>query len=412
MAIFHWCFFSTSSAFSRICLIAVILRVVWSFLVPVIPLSDSVAYDTFAQNIWLYGTYGWQADEPTSYWPVGTSAIYSLFYTLFGHVYWPIILFNIVCTLVLMVFTRMLCEQFFKRKAVGLWVALIIALWPTLIFYTTVLASELPYMAFLTAAFYCLVKVNTSVIKAGVIAGVLFSVSYYIRPLATVPLAIGVFYLWLNMERKRVVILRSLIVVAIMVLAVSPWAYRNYQLYDAFVPMSTNGGATLWMGNQANTNGGYMPLPDKVKGMDEYTRNQVLKQDAIDYIKQKPIEFVIRTFNKFLAFHLKETIGVTWNEEGIKQGIGEFMTTPLKVLSQLYWSAILLASLAGVLLFIKSNGFWYTAFHPFILLWASTAAIHSLIVAQDRYHIPIIPFVASFAAYLLCYIQSKIKTSS
>ena len=394
-----------SSDFSKICLAAVVLRVFWALLVPVIPLSDSAAYDVFAQNIWLHGTYGWQADEPTSYWPVGTSAIYSVFYRLFGHVYWPIIVFNIGCTLAIMVFMRRLCEQLFAGPQIGVWVALMLALWPTLIFYTTVLASELPYMAFLTAGFYYLVKLNHSVIKVGLVAGLFFSLAYYIRPLATIPLAIGLFYLWLNLNDKRVVILRAVLVSIVLVVAVSPWAYRNYQLYNAFVPMSTNGGATLWMGNQANTNGGYMPLPEKVEGMDEYTRNQVLKQDAIDYIKQEPLAFVVRTANKLAAFHLRETIGVTWNEEGLQRRFGAFIMTPLKALSQLYWSLILLAALAGVLLSMKYDGFWRTAFHPFILMWASTAAIHSLIVAQDRYHIPIVPLVAAFAAYFLCHMR-------
>ncbi|MGH1487474.1 MAG: ArnT family glycosyltransferase [Cellvibrionaceae bacterium] len=391
---------------------AVILRIVWALLVPVIPLSDSWAYDMFAQNIWQFGTYGWEGDKPTSYWPVGTSAIYSLFYMVFGHVYWPIIIFNILCTIAIIIYTRLLCDCFFDDKRIGFYVSIAIALWPTLIFYTTVLASELPYMAFLTAAFFYFVSLNNSVIKLGIVSGILFAISYYIRPLAIIPLAIGVFYLFIHLNNKRVVILRSLISIIILVIAVAPWAYRNYQLYDAYVPMSTNGGATLWMGNQAHdTNGGYVPTPKNMAHLDEHTRNQLLKQEAIDYIKEEPVAFVFRTINKFIKFHLTETIGVTWNEQGISESFGEGALKPLKVVSQLYWSTVLLFALCGILLFIKNKGFWVTAFHPFILLWASTAAIHSLIVAQDRYHIPVVPLVAAFAIYfilwLIHYIESK-----
>jgi 4-amino-4-deoxy-L-arabinose transferase-like glycosyltransferase len=384
---------------------------VWVLLVPVIPLSDSAAYDTFAQNIWLHGTYGWESDRPTSYWPVGTSAIYSLFYMLFGHVYWPIIVFNIACTLAIIIYTRLLCDQFFENKNIGFYMAAFLAFWPTLIFYTTVLASELPYMAFLTAGFYYFVVLNNNVLKLGLLSGVLFAISYYIRPLAIIPFAIGVFYLLLQLTNKRVVILRSVVSLIVLVLLVAPWAYRNYQLYDAFVPMSTNGGATLWMGNQPDTNGGYMPTPKHMRHLDEHTRNQRLKQEAIDYIKEEPVTFVIRTLNKFVKFHLKETIGVTWNERGLKQVYGEIVLNPLKGVSQLYWSLILIAGLLGIVVYIRNNGFWPTAFHPFILLWASTAAIHSLIVAQDRYHIPIIPMVAAFAAYFICYLISRRQDS-
>jgi hypothetical protein len=392
-----------------ICLIAVFLRVIWALLVPVIPISDGVAYDTFAQNIWLHGTYGWTADNPTSFWPVGTSAIYSLFYMVFGHSYLPIIVFNILCSLAIIIFTRLLCDHFFENKKVGLYASLAVAIWPTLIVYTTILASELPYMAFLMAAFYFFIQRESSIVKAGIISGCLFSIAYYIRPLAVIVLAIGIFYLFVNLQNKKITILRSLTVMVLLVILVSPWAYRNFQTHNAFIPMSTNGGATLWMGNQPDTNGGYVPTPKHLAHLNEHVRNQLLKQEAIDYIKQEPVSFLIRTAEKFLSFHLRETIGVGWNEKGIRQVFGDIAILPLKVICQLYWSLVLAAACMGVFLFFRRHGFWRTAFHPFILIWMSAAAIHAIIVSQDRYHIPVIPFIVSFAAYFICCAELKFK---
>jgi hypothetical protein len=394
-----------------ICLMAFVLRLVWALIIPVIPVSDSAAYDTFAQNIWLHGTYGWQANVPTSYWPVGTAAIYSVFYSIFGHVYWPITLFNIICGLVVIVYTALLCDRFLKAgsspavkkpSSISLYAALLVALCPTLIFFTTVLASELPYMAFLLAAFYTFTHdENRGVFTVGIVAGVLFSIAYYIRPLAIIPLAIGIFSLFFITANLRIILGRTLLVSVTLALLVAPWAYRNYQLYNAFVPMSTNGGATLWMGNHPGTNGGYADLPEKVAGLDEHSRDQVLKQDAIDYIKQEPLVFVVRTVKKFVQFHTRETIGVTWNEPGLIKRVGDWVIMPLKLVTQAFWIVILLLGLAGMIWYVINKGLWQILTHPFFLLWASTAGIHSIIVSQDRYHIPVIPLVIAFAAYCI-----------
>ena len=391
----------------QICLAAIALRVIWVLLIPVIPISDSYAYDVFAQNIWQHGTYGWNADEPTSYWPVGLSGIYSGFYFLFGHTYTPIVIFNIACSVAIIIYTKKLCDRFFEHQNIGIYAAIIIALWPTLIFYCSVLASELPYLAFLLAAIYYLSDLKSGFIKQGIIGGILFAITYYIRPLATIPLFITIFYLLINHSEKKLVVFRSIITIGLIVIAVFPWAQRNYSLYDAYVPMSTNSGATFWMGNQPDTDGGYKELPDYVDGLNEYERNNTLKAEALEYIKEEPVEFLVRTTKKFFIFHLHETIGVTWNKEGIKQRFGDWAILPLKLIGQAYWSLFLLLGLAGLVLHILHKGFWTTAFHPFTLIWAATAGVHAIIVSQDRYHLPIIPMVTAYGAYALYYYQSK-----
>ena len=53
---------------------ALVLRVAWGILVPVVPVADSNAYDVFARVLTEHGVYGWTPGEPSAYWPVGTSA--------------------------------------------------------------------------------------------------------------------------------------------------------------------------------------------------------------------------------------------------------------------------------------------------------------------------------------------------
>src|SRR4029078_13087040 len=76
--------------------LAVALRLAWSTLIPVVPVSDGDAYDILARMIAEHGIYGWAPDRPTAYWPVGTAAIYAGVYFFFGLNYTAIVVLNII----------------------------------------------------------------------------------------------------------------------------------------------------------------------------------------------------------------------------------------------------------------------------------------------------------------------------
>lgn len=385
----------------HILFLAVLLRVIWALLIPVIPVSDSAAYDTFAMNIWLHGTYGWEPDKPYSYWPVGTSAIYSLIYFLFGHAYSAIVVLNCALSVGIIYFSKKLIDQFFDQNT-GLLCALLLAIWPTGITLVTILGSELLYMFFsITGAylFFTHSRQPKRHILIGLSVGLCFAIAYYVRPMVTVPFVICIFVaLVVQKQKSSAVGIKSLLIILVMVICVAPWAWRNYQVHNAFVPMSTNSGAVFWMGNQPGTTGGYLPTPPEMRDMDTHLRSQILKQQAMDYIKAEPIAFITRTLYKLVKFHSYETIGITWNEKGIEKTLGAWAIFPLKLMTHLFWLAMVTLAAAGLVIMLWQRGFWTLAFNPLFLFWASSAAIHSLIVSQDRYHLPSAPFVFAFSA--------------
>ncbi|UHQ54055.1 MULTISPECIES: hypothetical protein [Microbulbifer] len=392
-------------------LLAIGLRLLWALLVPVMPVSDSAAYDTFAVNIWQHGTYGWQPDEPGSYWAVGTSAIYAALYLLFGHAYWPIVALNICLSVGILFFTGRLCQIFFSDPRVARLSLLLLALWPTGIFYVTVLASELLFMFFSVAGLYCFVTADKGAKGRVVFAGLLLGAAYYVRPLITVSIIIFAIACFAYLrQRPLAVVLRTGCCFLILALMVAPWAYRNYQLYDDFVPMSSNGGAVFWMGNSPGTNGGYAEIPPDViaNTNSTYEMSRVLRARALEYIAEEPVAFVQRTFIKLFRFHSYETIGITWNAEGIRTRFGEGALLPLKILAQGYWLLLLAAGLGGLALTLYQAGLARALTHPFILSWGANAGIHALIASQDRYHLPTVPFIAAFAALALVAVSDRL----
>jgi hypothetical protein len=180
--------------------------------------------------------------------------------------------------------------------------------------------------------------------------------------------------------------------VAVAAALLGPWAARNQDQLGAPVLVSTNFGPNLWMGNNPASTGGYMPLPKEDFG-GEVEREAALKQRALDFILARPDRYLELSAARFFQSFSRETIGVAWNERGLPPS----MRAPLKVLSTAFWWAAFALSLLGVALFLLPKPI--RIFDPIIICPGLFAAVAVLVVAQDRYHMPLNPFVAIFAAY-------------
>jgi hypothetical protein len=191
-------------------------------------------------------------------------------------------------------------------------------------------------------------------------------------------------------------------------LLIAPWSYRNYQVFGQFVMMSTNGGVTLWMGNNANSNGGYMELPrEEVSGMNEAEKNQYLKSQAVDHIKQNPLLFIKRSFIRLIKTHDRENISIAWNEKGLVNRYGKRILLPLKLINQVYWLLVLVLALIGIILLGQQQGLLSVVTHPTVVIWTYFAGVHAIIISQDRYHFISIPMIAILAALTLSLWQQK-----
>lgn len=382
--------------------LALVLRVAWSVIVPTVPVSDSVAYDTFAQNLAESGVYGWEPDKPGAYWPIGTSAIYGLLYWIFGHNYWPIVAFNVVCSLGIVLVTSRLGARYFC-DGVGSVAALILAVWPSLVFYVTVLASELPFMLLILLTLDVWTGSTRSIVRRGLICGFLVAGACYIRPVALLlPFVILIAEI-IGRRPWKPEFATMAVTLLVTSLLIAPWTYRNFTVFGEVVLISTNGPVTFWMGNHPGTDGGYASLPSDVRSLGELERSKALGKRARENIREDPIGFLQRSVHKLIRLHSYETIAVSWNSKGITASVGSGMIIPLKIISQGFWLLMLALALAGIVIQIIKDGLFAVLGKPPLVVWMYFAAVHAVIVAQDRYHFPFIPFVAMFAA--LTFIQ-------
>ena len=393
--------------YSKVILLGIILRIIWSIAVPVIPISDGNAYNTFAQNLANGDGYAWGQGDLTSYWAPGAAFIYGAFYFIFGQNYLPIIIFHIIISAVTIWATMSLAESWFNYRT-AIVSGLILALWPAQIQFTTVLASELIFSAFVIVALLLWQNESQFTLKVRCIGvGILLGCACYVRPLA---LLIPFMLLFLRVLKTKEIfntVVATIVMFLIMALIIAPWSYRNTQLYGKFTLISTNSGPNLWMGNNPKSQGTYMKLPPEVKGMNEYERNDYLKTLAKDYVKEKPFVFIKGFFVKLIKTHNRESIGIIWNEKGLISRYGKGIITPLKLISFVYWLSALLLGLVGIVMLLIKQGWWNMVSHPTVLFWSYYAGVHAVVVAQDRYHFPSVCFIAVLAAFALSQIWFK-----
>jgi len=194
------------------------------------------------------------------------------------------------------------------------------------------------------------------------------------------------------------VLLTSVVLAAALV---APWSVRNTNAFGQFVVISTNGGAVLWMGNNPASTGGYMDIPESYGVYNEAERDERLGQIAKDYIRDEPLRFVANSAWRLFDTFNRETVGIAWNEQGIVKRYGTAPLLPLKGVSQLFWLTMLGLGVAGWVVLFRRQGWRSVLGHPATLTIGYFAAAHAVIVSQDRYHFPLTPLIAMFAAVAL-----------
>lgn len=386
------------------------LRLIWALLIPVHPISDSAAYESFAWTLVDHGVYGWTPDKPSAYWAVGTSAIAAATFLLLGKSYAGIVALNLLAGLGTMVMTWRLGRLYYGHSA-ALAALAVVAFWPNLIFFTSVLSSELYFIALTVTGWYFWARPEGRPWLNLLLAALIWGLACYLRPvILLLPAAFAIAALSRGPAAALRTGIRTVMVIALIVLTVSPWTLRNDRVLGKPFLVSSNFNANLWMGNNPESRGGYTPLPPEIGGMTETERDAYLGAQARDYIRADPMRFAADAARRTIMLHSRETIGVAWNRQAIEQRLGTPAVTAAKLIATGYWYLVLAAALAGLALSVRRDGLG-GLFHPVFGGWAYFTAVHAIIVAEDRYHMPASPFMALLAGLALGWVLDRYRAT-
>ncbi len=400
MPIYQW--------ITLICLITVVIRIILIFVIANEQVSDFQEYHDFAKHIAAGDGYI-RNGQPTAWFPIGYPMFLSVLYRVFGVHATIGQLANILLSLLIIICTYCIADKLFSSPVAKI-SSLLLAIWPNFLAYTGLLCSDLLFTAFLISMLAVMICINQNKCLPFILIGFLFAMATLTRTGIALFIIPVILYLFLNRDdvpthkfslRIAILIIASLIIFA-------PWWIRNYQVFDRFIPLSTNGGFNFWLGNiqlaQSNDPGAMDILwPDTEYDMSAYGYKIVW-----EHIKQNPLKFLNQIPIKIINLFILDISGWRWLQKGSDPKHFPFLIAT--GLSQIYY--LLMIVCAGIGIFFTGKHFskYFRMGHYLIAItFFYWIAIHCVFFGKDRYHLPLVPLIAIYAAYGIISIIERHK---
>lgn len=379
--------------------------------------GDAQDYDGIATRLVERGEFVSQSGRPTSIRPPLYPAFVASIYRLAGvHNYAAVYAIQSLLNLATTWLVYRLGSAAYDRR-VGAYAAVIFGFYPTFLAYEHLLLTEVLGTFLLTAATLALVlgRARTDW-RLAAAAGVLFGLAALTRSatLLLMPfLAVWILFSWPESLGRRFV--TATVVIAAFAAVIAPWSYRNTRVQGTFTMIDVMGGRNAMMGNYEHT-----PLERSWATIDiveedrawirtlhdaypqEFQRghsqseiDKLAMRYALNYMREHPGQTLRRSLVKFGNFWQLEREVVAEAERGFFGLTGRTAIAASALVICGYYAACLFAAVFGAVLKPPSD----LALQLLILLCiAVPCAAHTLIFAHSRYHLPLVPLLAVYAA--------------
>jgi 4-amino-4-deoxy-L-arabinose transferase-like glycosyltransferase len=380
-------------------------------------LNDPWFYFDYARRIGLGGGYRLADGTPTAYYPIGYPAILGAWFRVLqltplkDHWVTNAMALNLIFSTTTIAMVGML-----GRRLAGAWVgavsAVIVALFPSLIYHSGTILTETTFnfVFVLALLVLCWRPWSGTVPSWGrlVVFGVLFGVAVEVRPIALLVVPMLLIAFW-RVAGRRQALARFAVVVATVVAVMIPWAVRNQVVMHAFLPIGTTTGDNLCIGNNPTAQG-HFGFADFCFGDDvdeprpefETHRNDKLTSRALRWIVENPLAQLHlipqRTYYTFKDDHDAVAAVQSYGDNPI---IPPVNATALSDLANAYFFAVMTLGLVGVPLLVRGGD----QRRLLLLLCMVAVAIAPWPFFGDpRFHVPINVLVPIPAALTLAVV--------
>jgi hypothetical protein len=269
--------------------------------------------------------------------------------------------------------------------------AWIVAVYPMLLIYPLGLGTENPFFVLLLSSFLFLLKSiekpsNINLLLSGIFLGLTALTRSVILPFA----ALASLYLFYIHRRRALLVLLSFAIVIV------PWMIRNSLLHHKLTGMETSLGYNLYLGYYPGGDGSFIfgPSLDLLSILDDAQRDQVGMRRALEFIRTQPERFIPLAINRLgFFFGLEKRALMYFYSNGI---LGYIPKTFLLTISAILLLPFVLVSASAALGLGLSK--WQPASIMLAVLLVSYLLPHVFILAEDRFHLALIPFLAILAA--------------
>lgn len=410
-----------------ISLLALALRLVPVLLSYDLPigLDDMFQYDMLARSIVAGDGYRWYAEgdlaliqryipmeRPADYDPRGVltshrapgyPAFLALVYAICGvgpHRFFAARLAQALLGAALAPLSWALARRVGFRERVGRWAAIVVAIFPLLVVYPLALASENLFVPLLTLALVLTLRAGEQgQARDHALAGLVLGLAALTRSVVTGFVVLAALWAWRTAEEKRAGFRNGVILVLCFLLVTVPWATRNTLLHGRPTWVETALGYNLYLGYHPQSTGTFRyPLSlDLLSILDDRERHARGMEAFWRFVRADPGR---------VPYLMVRKAGYLWGLD--KRALTYFYSNgflgrwPAWLLGMVFLLAcgplvVLAPAAAGGLVcgrMERRKGL-------VALLVAYYTGVHMLILAEPRFHVPLLPVVAVLAAYAL-----------
>ena len=414
-----------------ITLVGMMIRLFWINWTDTVPISDSGWY--FEKALRIAAGEGYVQDNtdfplwdenpvvqpgpgiPTAFWPVGYPAFLGALFFLFGRWAEPMQIAKLADVLLstgLLWLTFACSRRLFQSTRAALVGVAILAFFPNIIAYTSLMTVEVFYLFLLMCSVWLLLRgVDEERHRWLVVAGITFAAATLTKPQTILmPLVLLAFF---YRSRPRLLLETVALVYLTIVLLLTPWTVRNFRAFGHLIFISNNSGTNLWIGNNPQATGEYAfgrELFDPLLAIpDEYARDQHARALAIDYVRTNPRGALQLLPKKVLHLYLFDVDGFGWNQMASPRLPGSPVWLGLKIVAQLYYGLVVLLFVAALIWLPRANT-RYFLLGPIVLGYFT---LHYLpFFGGARFHQPFIPWYAIYAGALITFGRSRWRSAS
>lgn len=383
------------------------LRIGWVIAVPPIQVSDFKDY-TDAARQWLdTGTYSYVVRGHTLYAcrPPGYPMFLMAFMAALGDRWWLATVINMLLFLASAWMGYRTALLLTGNRNTGLWAAALLALWPSTIACAGMAASEPLSLVLFIAVFWAYAEADRRAGTArglglAAVAGLVIGFGALVKPqMQMLPFLLGL--AWLAATRGKLPkAANAAVAVVAMVLAIAPWAVRNYHQFGGrYLAISSNGGDVFYRANNPLATGDYTVVGEK--SLDPYLDDELVWSKTgfawgKEWIRSHPVDFVKLGVKKVARFLGDDASSMYWT---LVRGHGNKGAAyqALVILSNAYWCLVWILALAGVAKFRKAI-FASDMYGLFLWMTLFFVVAHSIFESHSRYHLPMLAFLAILAA--------------
>ncbi|HBJ36594.1 MAG TPA: hypothetical protein DDZ51_17930 [Planctomycetaceae bacterium] len=395
---------------------------------------DAQDYDRLAIGLVETGRYSYdtQSGELTSLRPPLYPAMVAVIYMVFGvGSYVAVSLVQSVISLATMVLVHRMGNRLVGPRA-GLIAAAIFGFYPSLLAFNCQLLSETLFTFLFTAAVFASLQLQrTPDWRYAVLLGILLGLGALARSILWVcAVPILGFLVLTSAGEFRWRLRDSAIAAFVFVAVLAPWAWRNTRLHQTFTVVDVMGGRNVMMGNYE-----YTPLerswatvtdvtgekawyrvlaesrPGGLRGLTQGQIDKLAMRYGVKYFFAHPEQSIPRSIVRFFNFWQLDRTFVAGFQKGLW---GETSKPALAVAFLAFSGGYAIVALASILGFFTATWPWrIQSPFPFgvnglLLLWVVLpCAVHTIAFAHSRYHQPLIPIMAIYAAIVVDRLLSK-----